>query len=137
MNSNISLISFHSAIFLCLALCFVMFSICFSLAVFLFLSFFFSLPAKQLIIFHTRFFSFILFFSHFFSCGFFFILLSIYADTIHNVDRYASRGVRVGTKNNKFQYSLLITRLFNNNKTTATTTTKRNAPCCCCVLLFA
>lgn len=66
MNSNISLISFHSAIFLCLALCFVMFSICFSLSVFLFLSFFFSLPAKQLIIFHTRFFSFILFFSHFF-----------------------------------------------------------------------
>lgn len=138
MNSNISLISFHSAIFLCLALCFVMFSICFSSSVFsVSLSFFFSLPVKQLIIFHTRFFRLFYFFYIFFSCRFFFILLSIYADTIHNVDRYASREVGVGTKNNKFQYSLLITRLFNNNKTTRTTTTKRNAPCCCYVLLFA
>lgn len=135
MNSNISLISFHSAIFLCLALCFVMFSICFSSSVFS-VSLCFSLPVKQLIIFHTRFFR-LFYFFYIFSCRFFFILLSIYADTIHNVDRYASREVGVGTKNNKFQYSLLITRLFNNNKTTRTKTTKRNAPCRCCVLLFA
>lgn len=104
---------------------------------FCFLLFFFSLslPVKQLIIFHTRFFLFILFFFHIFSCAFFFILLSIYADTIHNVDR---REMGVGRKKNQFQYSLLITRLFNNNKTTitATTTTKGDTPCCC-ILLFA